>query len=186
MVEDIAANIELTCCSADTLRLLSSAFGSGPRAQFAAAMVVVGFGVYVVAWRLGLDPGLAVALALGLPSFIFALVQFYAADHTITRLKGLEHQLSTRRLDEAPYFMTDIVNLLDGTKSDDGEVLIFCDFPAYGAISNPDDYQGYLAAVCERSADVGVRMLCLDEATRLDLVPLPPTFAPSPARTAVM
>jgi len=124
--------------------------------------------IFVSLWLSGLELGLTVALALGVPSFIYAAIQFDVGNGTVHRLIDLQHQLSTRRLDEAPFFLSNIAELLGKAEK---EILIFCDFPAYGALSNPDDYKDYFEAICRQvQADKpSVKILCLDESTRQKL-----------------
>ncbi len=133
---------------------------------FTGAMIFAAIAIFVVLRCLfELDIGLAVALALGVPSFAYAAVQFHVGNGTVDKLIELQHQMSTRRLDEAPHFMSDIIDLVHGAGR---ELLVFCDFPAYGAIADPPEYERYRAAVCDRANAEGttVRMLCLDEDSR--------------------
>jgi len=137
-------------------------------------MLGLGAGIFLVLFGLGAELGLAVAVGLGVPSIFYAAKQFKVANTTVDKLNEaidklfeLEHQLSTRRLDEAPYFMPDIVALLE--KDEDGRTLIFCDYPAYGAISNSDEFRNYRRAVCRRAERSPVEMLCLAEPLRQKL-----------------
>jgi hypothetical protein len=52
----------------------------------------------------------------------------------------LEAQLSTRRIGVFPDFLPDVIDLLETAAK---EALIFCPFPAYGELSNPDEYSRY-------------------------------------------
>jgi hypothetical protein len=133
---------------------------------FFGVLVLVAVGIFGLLTRLDVDLGLAVAVAVGIPSLGFAAIQFYVASDTIEKLVELESKLSTRRLDEAPYFMPEIVDLLE---RETGEILVFCDFPAYGAISNPSEYERYVEIVCKCRTQGAVRMLCLDESVREEL-----------------
>jgi hypothetical protein len=127
-------------------------------------LFLIAVGIFGILCLFDVETGLAVAVALGVPSLGFAAIQFYVASDTIEKLVELESKMSTRRLDEAPYFMPEIVDLMQETK---GEIAIFCDYPAYGAISNRHEYTRYLETVCQRSEDV--KMLCLDEPLRQEL-----------------
>jgi hypothetical protein len=80
-------------------------------------------------------------------------------------VRRLEQQLSTRRLGEAPQFLPEIVRLIQEAK-EDGEIIIFCDFPAYGAASRPSDYAKYVNAIKTRRKGVQVKLMFLDEDDR--------------------
>jgi hypothetical protein len=144
------------------------------RGRFILLMLLLGALIGVPLWLGGADPGLALALALGFPSFIYASVQFSVAADTVSRLvkldkarrsdtRRLEQQLSTRRLGGAPRFMSDIVGMLRGAKH---EVMICCDFPAYGAASDSKAYDDYVKALRHLRRDVEIKLLVLDENVR--------------------
>jgi hypothetical protein len=158
--------------------------------KFAAAMVVLGFVIGVSLWFVhGVDHGLAVAIAFGLPTFIFAVHQFRDAHQTIHGLRSLsdrlevavsgltgrldhdvrrlEQELSTRRLGEAPDFMADVARLIQEAK--DGEIIIFCDFPAYTVVIGPSEYKNYVHAIKARKKGVQVKLMCADKDGRQDL-----------------
>jgi hypothetical protein len=162
-------------------RRLISLLGRPTRRAFSGIMALLAIGIFVPLRLLDVDIGLATALALGVPSFVFAAIQFNVGNGTVAKLVDLQHQMSTRRLDEAPHFMDDIVDLLGKPGR---EILIFCDFPAYGAISNPDEYESYLRKICERSQDATVKMICLDDEPRQKLAAEGYRDAPTAKRKA--
>jgi hypothetical protein len=129
-------------------------------------LLMVGIGALFFAGLLffsDLDLGLVFGVALGIPSFIYASVQFAVAAGTVDGLIELKQQLSTKRLDEWPHFMRDISKLMKLAKK---EIIIFCDFPAYGAVNSPRDYRRYLETIDHLRRDVDIKLLCLDEETR--------------------
>jgi hypothetical protein len=160
---------------------LITLLGRPTRRAFSGVMALLAIVIFVPLRLLDVDIGLATALALGVPSFVFAAIQFNVGNGTVAKLIDLQHQMSTRRLDEAPHFMDDIVDLLG---KPGGEILIFCDFPAYGAISNPDEYKSYLRKVCERSEDETVKMISLDDEPRQKLAAESYRDAPTAKRKA--
>src|SRR3954451_11770597 len=83
------------------------------RRGFAWLMLIIAPLTFAALRQLGVDIDLAAALALGVPSLFYAAIQFNAANGTAEKLVQLELQLSTRRLDEAPHFLCDIVELLE-------------------------------------------------------------------------
>lgn len=144
------------------------------KGRFVFLMFLVGVVIAVGLPLLGLELGLALALALGFPSFIYGSVQFADASDTIGKLleleealrsdtRRLEHQLSTRQLGPAPDFIAQIVEMVSGARR---RVTICCDFPAYGAVTDRDEYTRYLNALQNLKGDVEVELLHLDENAR--------------------
>jgi len=134
------------------------------------ALVILG--IAGVAWWLSNDT----AVTLAAPALFYAAVQFSDARHTINRLAGisselsesthrLEAQLSTHRIGVHPDFLPELCGLLKAAKH---EVLVFCAFPAYVELSNPEGYSEY-AKVIRRKTQL-VSLICLEPTTRKDLI----------------
>jgi hypothetical protein len=75
--------------------------------------------------------------------------------------------LSTHHIGQFPEYIMPIANLVEEAK---GEIVILCDFPAYGSFSAPHDFLRYRQAL-ERKMDEGkdVRITCLDAEARVQL-----------------
>jgi hypothetical protein len=118
---------------------------------------VIGVGLPLL---LNVERGFAIALALGVPSLIYGSIQFADAADTIDKLARLEQQLPTRQLGTAPDFMRQIIKMLSGAQQ---RVIICCDFPAYGAITDASEYAQYVRAIRHLRRDVEIRLLHLDK-----------------------
>src|SRR6185436_2212625 len=75
--------------------------------------------------------------------------------------------LSTHHIGQFPEYILPIASLVEEAKS---EIVILCDFPAYGSFSAPHDFLRYRQAL-ERKMDEGkdVRITCLDAEARVQL-----------------
>jgi hypothetical protein len=81
----------------------------------------------------------------------------------------LEKQLSTHRIGKFPHFLHDVVELLHGDGDEaEGEIVIFCDFPAYGVFSGGAAFDGYVDAFAAKSEKI--MLLCLDHERRVELI----------------
>jgi len=68
--------------------------------------------------------------------------------------------LSTRRLGQFPDYMTPIAELIEKAER---EIVILCDFPAYGSFSAPQEFLRYRHALEQKiSEEKIVRVTCLD------------------------
>jgi hypothetical protein len=78
-------------------------------------------------------------------------------EDAITDLKG---EVETHYIGNFPEFIPKIVKILaEATET----IMIFCDMPAYGVVSDPDGFQQYSKAIQDRAEDdVSVRMLHLN------------------------
>jgi len=100
-----------------------------------------------------------VAALVTVVALAFAI--FQARDAKLTR-----DSLSTRSVGQFPNFLTDIVQVLERARS---EIVILCDFPAYGRFSNADTWRAYSEAILSKSAsDVRVSCVFLTPEARLD------------------
>jgi hypothetical protein len=81
------------------------------------------------------------------------------------RLEEMRGSLSTRYIGEFPHY---IPNLVDLIRHAHGEVLICCDFPAYGQFSDRLNWLEYSHEI-QKKADLGItiRLACLSEEGRL-------------------
>src|SRR5438105_2476331 len=138
--------------------------------KFTAAMVLLGLVIGVALWFVPkVEKGVVVAVAFGMPTFIYAVKQFRDARATIDELGRLEQELSTRLLGDAPRFLPELVRLIEEAK-EGGEIIIFCDFPAYTAATRPDHCAKYLDAIkTTRKKGIKVKLMFLDEDNRRKL-----------------
>jgi hypothetical protein len=158
--------------------------------------LVVGVATFIVlavggtVWRLSGDPELALGVLGGLAVF-FAAIQFADARRTIRGLEGiggelsgstqelgklrgaldtsterLEGQLSTRWIGTFPDFLPRIAELIGTAEKN---VVILCDFPAYGEFSAPEAYARY-AEVIRKKAHLPIELLCLDDDPRWESI----------------
>ncbi len=82
----------------------------------------------------------------------------------IDRLEEVRRALPTQHLGKFPDYMSKIVDIV---RSAQKEVVILCDFPAYGALSNPDAFLQYRHAIEERAAGgVTIEVACLNDGLR--------------------
>jgi hypothetical protein len=145
---------------------------------FIGLMLLLGVVIGVVLpLLLDVELGLALALALGVPSLIYGSFQFADASDTINKLfdlekalrsdtERLEQQLPTRQLGNAADFLPQIIEMLGEAEK---RVTICCDFPAYGAITHPDEHVNYASALRHLRRDVEINLLHLDEAAQRDI-----------------
>lgn len=87
------------------------------------------------------------------------------ATTTLDQLTDLKKQLSTERLQAFPYFIPEIVGVLEGANS---KLEIFCDYPTYGIWSSPADYERYANALAVTKARI--QLLCVNEQRREQLI----------------
>lgn len=83
------------------------------------------------------------------------------------QLESIEKALTTRHIGQFPEYMKDIADLMEHSNQ---EVLILCDFPAYGCFSAPQDFLRYRQAI-ERKIDahLPVRVTTLGSSRRVAL-----------------
>jgi len=82
-------------------------------------------------------------------------------------LDSILRSMSTRHIGQFPEYIITIANLIENAKK---EIVILCDFPAYGSFSAPHDFLRYKHAI-ERKIDQGVkvRLTCLSSVSRTEL-----------------
>jgi hypothetical protein len=74
-------------------------------------------------------------------------------------LEEIRESLPTQPLGEFPLYLRDIVRLVQQAKQ---KITIFCDVPAYGVFSDPDEFLKYTFALEERAShDVQLTIACL-------------------------
>lgn len=82
-------------------------------------------------------------------------------------LEQTQRSLSTRYIGEFPDYIPEIVDLIENARK---EVLIFCDFPAYGHFSNHATWLNYRHAIELKSLNqVRLSLMCLTEGGRYKL-----------------
>ena len=118
------------------------------------------------------------ALIIALAAVPFAVRQFLDAKNQTKKLENATRQLSaqTRRLKEIwsslstsylgvfPNYLDDIVKILGGARK---SIVIFCDYPAYGCFSDPDQWLKYKQTIEQKIQDeVDVRLTCMNAERR--------------------
>ena len=90
-----------------------------------------------------------------------------SAEKHLSTLKEVQRELTTQPIGKFPRYLEPIANLLKQAKK---EIIILCDFPAYGSFSAHQDFVAY-RHVIERKIDDGlkVEITCLDLPGRLKL-----------------
>jgi hypothetical protein len=74
-------------------------------------------------------------------------------------LTEVRNALPTKNLGEFPRYLSDIVDLIRQAKR---SVTIFCDFPAYGTFSDPENFLKYRHAIEDRASHgVAISIACL-------------------------
>jgi len=86
----------------------------------------------------------AVMLALAVAALIVAFVHLRGLDGAVTRIEKLQQGLSTQYLGEYPVFFPRIAKVVAGAQRN---LIIACDFPAYGALSQPLTAEDYFHAI---------------------------------------
>lgn len=67
-------------------------------------------------------------------SLILAIIALGVCVYHLYEIKHVTSALSTRYLGKFPYFLRDIVELMNGARD---KLIIFCDFPGYGDFTDP-------------------------------------------------
>jgi len=106
--------------------------------------------------------GLIVALVIGL--WHIRGIRHVELDvrQQYANLEVIRASVSTHFLKEFPHCLEDIVNLINKAQR---EVVILCDFPAYGSFSNPADFLKYRQAIERKIQDgISITITCFREA----------------------
>lgn len=121
--------------------------------------------------------GLIIAI-VALVAVPFAMKQYFDAKEQTEKLKEATTQLSaqTKRLEDIwsslstqylgvfPNYLDDIVKLLEGAHK---SIIIFCDYPAYGCYSDPDQWLKYKQTIERKIQDeIDVRLTCMNAERR--------------------
>lgn len=91
------------------------------------------------------------------------------AEHLVVVTKQLEEVqggLSTRYIGEFPYFIPEIVSMLERATR---KIVICCDYPGYGFFSAPTASLAYEQVVDRKKTSVELTLTCLSSAARLRL-----------------
>jgi hypothetical protein len=105
--------------------------------------------------------------ALGLVGLIVAVLALVVGAIHVLEIRGARRALSTKYLGKFPYFLPDIVKLLEGVRY---KAVIFCDFPAYGDLTdrvNGLKYKYQLESLCQQDK---LELICLDDSSRAAFV----------------
>ena len=121
--------------------------------------------VFLSDWRNTLEEVLALA------AIIWAYIHArHLKQHTahlreqLDRLEEVRHSLPTQHLSMFPDYIDDIIKMIKNARK---EIIIFCDYPAYGVFSNADAFLSYTHAIEDRANDnVRISLACLDETRR--------------------
>jgi len=121
--------------------------------------------VFLSDWRNTLEEALALA------AIIWAYIHArHLKEHTghlreqLDRLEEVRQSLPTQHLSKFPDYLDDIVRHIESARK---EVIIFCDYPAYGVFSNAEAFLKYTHVLEDRaSRNVRITLACLDEPLR--------------------
>lgn len=121
-----------------------------------------------------------IGLGIGVVGFLIsAIAILYATVQGKTQLeqldevsKGLEEgidqlkgEVQTHYIDVFPKFMPRIIEILTEARV---SITIFCDLPAYGVVSSPDDYRKYIELIEKKARDgIPTQILHLNEDARM-------------------
>ncbi len=91
-----------------------------------------------------------------------------SAERHLSALKNVQREITTKPIGQFPRYLKPIAELLEHAKE---EIIILCDFPAYGSFSAHHDFVDYRHAL-EKVIDKGVKVeiTCLDSKRRENLV----------------
>lgn len=122
---------------------------------------VIGFGIGVV--------GLLISVVAILAGTIQGKKQLGKLDKVSSGLqdgiKQLRGDVQTHYVAPFPDFISEIVKILTPAEE---QITIFCDLPAYGVVSSPDNHREYVELIeAKAKEDIPVRMLHLNEGARL-------------------
>jgi hypothetical protein len=99
---------------------------------------------------------------LALVAILFAALQFTDAKEQTNELRQLLRAASTRSVGVFPDNMTDILEVIGGTKR---HLYILTDFVAYGQYSAPRQFEKYIAALRKLPRRVDLQIICYDAQT---------------------
>jgi hypothetical protein len=99
----------------------------------------------------------AISLALAIIALLVGVVH-------LREIKRTTESLSTRFIGTFPHFLPSIVDLIQQAKT---SVIVVCDYPGYGRVSDPDNGLAYRHAL-ERQIQLGrrVELTCMDRERR--------------------
>src|ERR1051325_10025570 len=96
-----------------------------------------------------------VSLALAVVALVIAIVHLTELDKTVQRLENIQDGLSTRYLGNYPAFFRQIVKVVGSAQKN---LVIVCDFPAYGSFSEPSTFEDYSYAIKKRRQFVNLEV----------------------------
>jgi hypothetical protein len=108
---------------------------------------------------------------LNVIAFMFAIWQLLLARRQMNdardqanRLNEIHDSLSTRYLGRFPDYLKKITEVIESAKS---EIVIFCDYPAYGCFSDHENWHRYKSALVDKpDRGVQISLTCPDKAHR--------------------
>ena len=135
----------------------------------AAILFLTTLGWCVHSGKITIDTFNFIASFTALAGFLFTLYQFQIQIHDAKQqsenLLQIQHSLSTRYIGSFPAFVSGIAQTISSAQQ---EVIIFCDFPAYGCMSDPIGWLSYRHAIekklCEK---VSVELICMSKEARV-------------------
>jgi hypothetical protein len=121
--------------------------------------------IFLSDWRNTLEEALAIAAITW--AYIHARHLKQHTNHLkeqLDRLEEVRQSLPTQHLSKFPDYIEDIVRHIKNARK---EVVIVCDYPAYGVFSNANEFLAYTHAIEDRaSRGVRISLTCLDEPQR--------------------
>lgn len=109
------------------------------------------------------DNAQAAAAGLAVIALIIALVQLADARKQSDNLKTISQEMYTQHRGEFPLFLREITELIRDANT---ELIISCDFPAYGALSGGEDFRKYKEAIENKKGNMDLRFIYLETKER--------------------
>jgi hypothetical protein len=107
------------------------------------------------------------SLILAIIALLVAFVHLFELGHAVSRIERVQEGLSTRYLGEYPVFFPKLVNVIRGAQRN---IVIACDFPAYGELSQRSTADDYYYAIKKGRAHANVDVMFLNPANREKLL----------------
>lgn len=105
-----------------------------------------------------------IGLILGIVALGVGVYHVVEIRRALANLRVVQSSISTQYLGEFPRFLKDIVDLVKDARH---SLVIFCDYPGYGAFSDPPMALEYQQAIQrQKQANVNIDFTCLDAKTR--------------------
>lgn len=108
-----------------------------------------------------------VSLGLAVVALLVAVVHLVELSHAVSRIETVQEGLSTRYLGEYPVFFPKLVNVIRGAQRN---IVIACDFPAYGELSQRQTADDYYYAIKKGRAHANLDVMFLNGPNRQRLL----------------